>query len=98
MAKGYIIARVRIDDLEQYQKYMALSPGVTASFGGRFLVRGGNSETAEGEEETRRMVVMEFPNFAAAKECYNSDAYQEIKALRIDAGEAQFVLVEGIEE
>lgn len=97
MAKGYIIARVRIDDLEQYKTYMARSPGVTASFGGRFLVRGGQTETTEGEQETRRMVVVEFPSFAAARECYYSDAYQEIKALRINAGEAQFVLVEGVE-
>lgn len=97
MAKGYIIARVRIDDLDTYKKYMERSPGVTAGFGGKFLVRGGQSLTTEGEEETRRLVVMEFPSFAAAQECYNSDAYQEIKAIRAPAGEAQFVLVEGIE-
>ena len=88
---------MRIDDLETYKKYMERSPGVTASFGGAFLVRGGETHTAEGEEETRRMVVVEFPSFAAAKECYYSDAYQEIKAIRAPAGEAQFVLVEGVE-
>lgn len=97
MAKGYIIARVRIDDLDTYKKYMARSPGVTASFGGRFLVRGGQTITVEGEEETRRMVVVEFPSFAAAKECYQSAEYQEIKAIRAPAGEAQFLLVEGVE-
>ena len=97
MAKGYIIARVRIDDLETYKTYMERSPGVTAGFGGKFLVRGGQTHTAEGEEETRRMVVMEFPSFEAAKECYYSDAYQDIKAIRAPAGEAQFVLVEGVE-
>lgn len=97
MAKGYIIARVRIGDLDQYKKYMALSPGVIGSFGGEFLVRGGETHTAEGEEETRRIIIVQFPSFAAAKECYYSDAYQDIKALRVDAGEAQFVLVEGFD-
>jgi len=98
MAKGYLIARVGIDDLDTYKQYLARSPGVTAEFGGKFLVRGGQSHTAEGEEETRRLVVMEFPSFAAAKECYYSEAYQEIKAIRAPAGEAQFVLVDGVEE
>ncbi|MGB0854687.1 MAG: DUF1330 domain-containing protein [Pikeienuella sp.] len=97
MAKGYIIARVRIDDLETYKKYMERSPGVTAEFGGKFLARGGQTHTAEGEEETRRIVLMEFPSFEAAKACYYSDAYQEIKAIRAPAGEAQFLLVEGVD-
>lgn len=96
MAKGYIIARVRIDDAEQYKKYMAVSPDAIAAFDGKFVVRGGRHETAEGEDETRRMVVVEFPSFKAAKECYYSDVYQSAKALRDGAGEAQFVLVEGV--
>ena len=97
MAKGYIIARVHIDDMDTYRKYMERSPGVTAEFGGRFLVRGGETHTAEGEEETRRMVVLEFPSFQAAKDCYYSDAYQEIRAIRVPAGDAQMVLIEGVE-
>ncbi|MEM8752909.1 MAG: DUF1330 domain-containing protein [Pseudomonadota bacterium] len=96
MAKGYIIARVRIDDLDQYKKYMAVSPDAIGAFDGKFVVRGGPHETAEGEEETRRLVVVEFPSFEAAKECYYSDVYQEAKKLRDGAGEAQFVLVEGV--
>lgn len=96
MAKGYIIARVRIDDLDQYKKYMAVSPDAIGAFDGKFLVRGGAHQTAEGEEETRRVVVVEFPSYAAAKECYYSDVYQEAKKLRDGAGEAQFVLVEGV--
>lgn len=95
MAKGYIIARVRIDDPDQYKKYMAVSPDAIAVFGGKFLVRGGQNHTAEGEEETRRLVVVEFPTYEAAKECYYSDVYQSAKKLRDGAGEAQFVLVEG---
>ncbi len=95
MAKGYIIARVRIDDLEQYKKYMAVSPDAIGAFDGKFIVRGGKTHTAEGEEETRRIVVVEFPTYAAAKECYYSDVYQAAKGLRDGAAEAQFVLVEG---
>mgnify|MGYP001321345257 CR=1 FL=1 len=97
MAKGYIIARVKVTDPEQYAKYRAVSPDAIGAFDGEFIVRGGKSETVEGEAEDRRIVVVEFPSFEAAKECYYSDVYQEAKKLRESAGEAQFVLVEGAE-
>lgn len=97
MAKGYIIARVRIDDLEQYKKYMAVSPDAIGAYGGKFLVRGGDYETVEGDPESRRIVVVEFPTYDDAQECYNSEVYQAAKALRIHAGDAQFLVVKGAE-
>lgn len=97
MAKGYLIARVRIDDPERYKKYMAVSPDAIAAFDGKFIVRGGQNETVEGEVETSRLVVAEFPTYQAAMDCYRSDVYQEVKKLREGAGEAQFVLVEGVD-
>ena len=66
MAKGYIIARVRIDDLEQYKKYMAVSGDAIAAFGGKFLVRGGEYETVEGDAESRRFA---FPESRGIRSC-----------------------------
>ncbi len=45
---GYIIARVTVTDPEKYQDYTAVTPGLIAKFGGRFLVRGGETVTLEG--------------------------------------------------
>lgn len=97
MAKGYIIARVRIDDLEQYKKYMAVSPDAVGAFDGKFIVRGGEYETVEGDPESRRIVVVEFPTYEAAVECYHSEVYQEARKLRAHAGDAQFLIVKGAE-
>lgn len=97
MAKGYIIARVRVDDMEQYKKYMALSPDAIAAFGGEFIIRGGQNVMVEGEAETRRTVVIEFPSYQAAKDCYESDIYQSAKKFREGAGEGQFLVIEGVE-
>ena len=97
MPKGYIIARVRIDDLERYKNYMAVSPDAIGAFGGKFLVRGGEYETVEGDPESRRLVVVEFPTFEDARTCYDSEVYQEAKKLRDGAGDAQFVVVKGAE-
>lgn len=93
---GYIIARINVTDPEQYEEYKKLSPGAIAAFGGEFIVRGGETETMEGPEETHRVVVVRFESMEQAKACYQSDGYQFAKSKRQGAAEAQFVVVEGV--
>ena len=45
---AYIIARVEVTDMDQYRKYTEVTPGLVAEFGGRFVVRGGETVTLEG--------------------------------------------------
>ncbi len=92
---AYILGRVNVTDPEQYAKYMQLTPAAIATYGGKFIVRGGTKETLEGPEETNRVVVLEFPNYERAKEFFNSSEYQAAKSLRIGAADAQFVLIDG---
>ncbi len=92
---AYIVIRVDIRDREKYGQYMRHTPRIVNQFGGRFIVRGGETETLEGEEETLRMVVIEFPSMDAAKTFYKSKAYQEVKQLREGGGDAQFIAVDG---
>ncbi|MGH8596082.1 MAG: DUF1330 domain-containing protein, partial [Gammaproteobacteria bacterium] len=46
---AYIIADVKVSDPEKYKGYMALTPGAIAAAGGKFIVRGGQHETLEGQ-------------------------------------------------
>lgn len=94
---AYLIARVEVHDMAQYKQYTAVSPDAIAAFGGRFIARGGRTETLEGPEETRRMVVVEFPDMDSALACYRSERYQAAKAKREGAATAQFVVVEGVD-
>ncbi|MEQ8604405.1 MAG: DUF1330 domain-containing protein [Marivibrio sp.] len=93
---AYLIARVEVTDPAKYENYKALSPAALAAFEGRFLVRGGAHETLEGPAETGRLVVVEFPDIARAKACYDSAQYQAAKAEREGAAEMQMVVVEGV--
>lgn len=95
MSKAYFIVRVQVHDMEQYKHYMADSPGAIGAFGGKFLIRGGKTETLEGDDESRRIVMVEFPSFEAAKECYDSELYRAAKAKREGAADMQIILVEG---
>jgi uncharacterized protein (DUF1330 family) len=92
---AYLIARVNITDAEKYEDYKKLSPAAIAAYGGKFLSRGGDVETLEGETESRRVVIVEFPDMEAARAFYDSPQYRKARAAREGAAEAQFIIVEG---
>ena len=93
---AYIIARVNVTDVARYSEYMKVTPGVIARFGGRFIARGGESVTLEGQPETDRVVLIEFPTLTAAKDFYHSEQYREAKILREGAATAQFFAIDGV--
>lgn len=93
---AYFIVRAVVHDPVAYQEYARRSPGVIASFGGRHIARGGQVMTFEGAEETRRVVIAEFANFATAEACYRSSDYQAIIAYRKYCATFEFILVDGV--
>ena len=92
---AYIIVLVDVTDRERYADYMKVTPSVIAEFGGRFVARGGKTETLEGLPETRRVILLEFPSYELASAFYQSHEYQRAKALRNGAAHATFILVDG---
>ena len=94
MAKGYWVAHVDVEDMERYGAYIAANAAPFAEFGARFLVRGGTKEIREGTLRSRT-VVIEFADFATAKACYDSVAYQDAKALRDPVSQGDMEIVEG---
>ncbi|MGA1599381.1 MAG: DUF1330 domain-containing protein [bacterium] len=94
MAKGYWIARVDVHDPETYQQYVAANAVAFRKYQARFVVRGGAFENPEGGQRARN-VVLEFPSYQQALECYRSPEYQEALALRLPAGEADLIIIEG---
>lgn len=94
MAKAYWIAHVDVRDPEGYKDYVAAARLAFEKHGAKFLARGGAWEAMEGRGRGRN-VVIEFPSFEAAKNCYNSPEYQAAKAIRQHYAEAEMVIVEG---
>jgi uncharacterized protein (DUF1330 family) len=94
---AYIIAKVNVTDWEKYNEYIKVTPGIIAKYEGRFIVRGGETVTLEGPQEIWRIVVVEFPDLAKAKEFYHSPEYADAKKIRAGAAEAQFIAVSGVE-
>ena len=94
MAKGYWIARVDVRDAEAYKAYVAANAAPIAKFGGRFLVRAGRFENPEGSSRSRN-VVLEFPSYQAALDCYRSPEYQAAVQLRQPVSTVDMVVIEG---
>jgi uncharacterized protein (DUF1330 family) len=94
MAKGYWIARVDVHNTEAYKDYVASNGVAFAKFGGRFLVRGGQFENPQGTSRSRN-VVIEFPSYEAALECWNSPEYKAAKAKQQGGAEMDMVIIEG---
>ncbi|MCW9043698.1 MAG: DUF1330 domain-containing protein [Pseudopelagicola sp.] len=94
MAKGYWIGRIDVQDIDTYKTYVAANAAPFAEYGARFLVRGGPFESVEGDARSRN-VVIEFPSYKAALDCYHSAGYQAAKALRDPVSTGELVIVEG---
>ena len=94
---AYMIADVRdARDQEALVEYRRGNTDSVARHGGRFIVRGGAMELLEGEWDTRRIVIAEFPDMAAARGWYESDDYAPLKALRQSASATNIILVDGV--
>lgn len=94
MPKGYWIARIDVADAEGYKAYVAANAQPLKKYGARFLVRAGRSENPEGSTRSRN-VVIEFPSYQAALDCWNSPEYQAAIKLRQPVSTGDLVIIEG---
>lgn len=94
MAKGYWVARVDVYDADGYKEYVALNAAAFKKYNARFLVRGGSFELKDGMSRARN-VVIEFPSYQMAVDCFNSPEYQKALAVRKTVSAADMIIIEG---
>ncbi len=93
---AYVVVEVEVHDTQRYEAYKPMVPPSLVPYGGRFIVRGGEVETLEGEWAPKRLVIMEFPSVERAKAWWASEEYAEAKALRQATARTRMVVVAGI--
>ena len=92
---AYIVVQVEVTEPAGYDEYKKIVPSSLAAYGGKFVVRGGACETLEGSWQPKRLVVLEFPSVAKAKQWWASDEYREAKTLRQRTAKTEMIVVEG---
>ena len=92
---AYVINDMEITDPVLFEEYKKLSPATVAQYGGRFLARGGRTETLEGDWSPKRLVIIEFPSVEQARAWADSVEYAPAKRLRQLASKSNLIVVEG---
>lgn len=75
--------------------YLEAIDATLAPFGGRFVIHGGDREHLEGAWEGD-LIVIGFPDRAAARRWYASPAYQAILPLRSRNSQGDVILIDGV--
>ena len=96
MAKGYIMGHVTVRDAESYKEYVEKDTPILQALGGRFTIRGGQSEVVEGEALMRHILI-EFDSYEQAKKAYHDPEYQAVADIRRRNAESVIILVEGVD-
>jgi uncharacterized protein (DUF1330 family) len=93
---AYVIVEVDVHNSQEYEEYKLLTPASIAAYDGKFIVRGGSTQTLEGEWQPGRMVVLEFPSVERAKEWWASEEYAPAKEIRHRNATTKMIVVEGV--
>lgn len=94
---AYVIAEVKVHDAQLYEDYKGQVQPTLEKFGGRFLVRGGDTDLLEGDWNPPRLVVLEFPSADDARAWWSSTEYAGPKALRQRSAVTHMILAEGVD-
>ena len=92
---AYVVSMMSIHDPKTYKKYTDLTPPIVKRHGGKFLTRGEDVTTLEGEPYQNRMVILEFPSKQSVLDWMADPEYQEAMNFRHAASEARIFLQEG---
>ena len=93
---AYAIADVEVTDPAKFEEYRSQVSATIEKYGGKYIVRGGAIEKAEGNWEPSRMVVIEFGSMEQLKKWYYSQEYSGPMQLRHQSANTNVLFVEGV--
>tara|TARA_B100001248_G_scaffold247618_1_gene219244 strand:- start:155 stop:433 length:279 start_codon:yes stop_codon:yes gene_type:complete len=92
-----MIGDVDIKNINEYKKYMEKVKPMIESYGGEYLIRGGEIDSLETNLwKPTRIVLVKFPSKKLAMEWYNSDEYKPYKKIRFENATSNILMVDGL--
>lgn len=92
---AYLVLDFTVHDLKGFVPYVAAIPAFIEKHGGRYIVRGAQPTVMEGDWSPERLVVLEFPDRAAAQAFLADPDCQDLFRIRHATTTSRLVLVEG---
>jgi len=93
---AYVLVDIEVIDPNLYEEYKKLAPSTVTQYGGKYVARGGKTETLEGDWTPKRLVILEFPNSEQAKAWLNSPEYREARKMRHASAKSHMIVIEGV--
>ena len=90
-SEAYVIGHITVKNPQKWAEYRMKVPATLAEWGAEVVFRGKKVDVFSGIHEHIDTVVIRFPDVAAAKNWYQSSAYQTLIPLRVQA--ADMVLI-----
>lgn len=91
----YFIAQIKINDYEEYQKYIDNSGDVFKKYKGEYLSVDNEPLVLEGSWDYTRTVMIKFCCEEDFREWYFSPDYQEILKHRLKGAKCDTILIKG---
>lgn len=89
---AYVIGHITVRDAAKWADYRVQVPPTLAPWGAELLLRAGDAEVLAGQHAHSDVVVIRFPDAAAAEGWYRSAAYQALLPLRSAAADIDLIL------
>jgi len=92
---AYMLVDCSVTDPTKYEEYKRLAQAAVTQYGGRYIVRGGETVVLEGSWQPNRVVVLEFPDMQRARAFYDSPEYRAARQARAGAAKMNMIAVAG---
>ena len=94
----YFIANIKINDEDEYKKYLDEADEVFSKYNGKYLAVDNKPLILEGNWKYSRTVLIQFTSLEDFNNWYQSEEYQKILKHRLAAAECDTILIEGCSE
>ena len=93
---AYVIVEIDIVDPVGYEEYKKQAAATVHKYGGKYIVRGGETEVLEGDWKPKRIVILEFESMERAKEWLNCEEYRQPRKMRHRTARTNMIVIEGV--
>ncbi|HVO62567.1 MAG TPA: DUF1330 domain-containing protein [Terriglobales bacterium] len=93
---AYLIVNVDIKDRIAFEDYVRDVPPIVRKFGGEYLAVSDTPEVIEGSWQPHRLVLVRFPDMAAAQAFLDAPEYVPWRELRKRVTISEMVALEGL--
>ena len=93
--KYYFVANIKINDPDEYQKYLNEADEIFSKYNGKYLALDDSPLVLEGKWDYSRVVIIEFQSKSEFNKWYKSKDYQRILEYRLGAADCDTILIKG---